>query len=54
MEIEPKPTKGRAGQVITRNHQRLIDLAIDSLQGDGHIGMPESVPDDKDQYQWYT
>ncbi len=30
IEIEPKPLIVRAGQVITRNNQRLIDLAIDS------------------------
>ena len=40
MEIEPKPIRVRAGQVITRPHQRLIDLAIYSMQDDEHIGMP--------------
>jgi hypothetical protein len=40
VEIEPKPTRGRLGQLITRTHQRLIDLAIDSSQDYEHIGMP--------------
>ncbi len=34
-EIEPKPTRGRVEQVIS-THQRLIDLAIDSVQDDAH------------------
>ncbi len=33
----------RAGQFTTRTHQRLIDLAIDSVEDDEHIGMPELV-----------
>jgi hypothetical protein len=49
MKIEPRPTRVRAGQVITRTHQRLIDLAIDSLQDDVHIGMPDLVSDVEDQ-----
>ncbi len=48
-EIEPKPTRGRAEQVISSTHQRLIDLAIDSVQDDEHIGMPDLVSDDEDQ-----
>ncbi len=32
MDVEPGPTRTRAGQVITRTHQRLINIAIDSLQ----------------------
>ncbi len=35
MDIEPKPVMGRAS--ITRTHQRLIDLAIDSLEDDEHV-----------------
>jgi hypothetical protein len=34
INIEPGPTRTRAGQVMTRTHQRLIDLAINSLQDD--------------------
>ncbi len=32
LEVEPRPKRTRAGQVVTRTHQRLIDAAIDSLQ----------------------
>ncbi len=49
MEIEPKPIRVSAGQVITSTHQRLIDLAIDSMQDDEHISMPDLVTDDEDQ-----
>jgi len=49
MKIEPRPTRVRAGQVITRTHQRLIDSAIDFLQDDVHIGMPDFETDDEDQ-----
>ena len=28
LDIEPRPTRTRAGQVITSTHQRLIDAAI--------------------------
>jgi hypothetical protein len=49
MEIEPKPVMVRAGQVMTRTHQRLIDLAIDSIENDEHIGMPDLVTDDENQ-----
>ncbi len=31
VEIEPSQTRCREGQVIARTHQRLIDLATDSL-----------------------
>jgi hypothetical protein len=48
-EIEPRPTRCRAGQIITSTHQRLIDLAIDSLQDDELIGMPDLESDDDDQ-----
>jgi hypothetical protein len=34
LEVEPRPTRTRAGQIITRTHQRLIDVGIDSLQED--------------------
>ncbi len=37
MDVEPGPTRTRAGQVIT-SHQRLIDVAIDSLQEDDYSG----------------
>ncbi len=31
MDVEPRPTRTRTGQVITSTHQRLIDVTIDSL-----------------------
>jgi hypothetical protein len=34
---------------VTRTHQRLIDLAIDSLQNDDYIGLPDLETDDDDQ-----
>ncbi len=49
MDVEPGPTRTRAGQVITRTHQRLIDLAIDSLQEDDYSGLPDLETDDDDQ-----
>jgi hypothetical protein len=49
VEIELRPTRCRAGKVITRTHQRLIDLAIDSLPDDEHIGMFNLESDDEDQ-----
>ncbi len=49
MDIEPRPTRTRAGQVVTRTYQRLIDLAIDSLQDDEHIGLPDLETDNDDQ-----
>jgi hypothetical protein len=49
VEIEPKPKRVRAGQVITRTYQRLNDLAIDSVQDDEHIGMPDLLSDYEDQ-----
>ncbi len=51
--LEPKPTRTRAEQVITRTHQRLIELAIDPLQEDDYSGLPATLPnmetDDDDQ-----
>ncbi len=35
MDVEPGLTRTRAAQVVTSTHQRLIDLAIDSLQDHG-------------------
>jgi hypothetical protein len=54
MKIEPRvprPTRTRAGQVITRTHQQLIDLAMDSLQDDQDrdSGPPDLETDDDDQ-----
>jgi hypothetical protein len=43
MDVEPGPTRTRAGRVITSTHQRLIDLAIDSLQEDDNSGLPLGV-----------
>jgi hypothetical protein len=49
MVVEPGPTRTRAGQVVTRTHQQLIDLAIDSLQEDDFSGPPDLETDDDDQ-----
>ncbi len=49
MDVEPGPTRTRARQVITRSHQRLIDLAIDSLQDNDYSGLPNLETDDGDQ-----
>ncbi len=49
MEIEPGPTRARAGQVMTRIPQRLINLAIDPLQDDEDSGQPDSETDEDDQ-----
>ncbi len=48
-ETEPKPIMVRAGQDITRTHQCLVDLAIDSMEYDEHVGLPNLVIDDEDQ-----
>jgi hypothetical protein len=49
-DVEPGPTRTRAGQVITHAHQRLIDLPIDSLQeDDDYSGLPNLETDDDDQ-----
>jgi hypothetical protein len=34
MDVEPRPTSTMEGQVVTRTHQGLIDVAIDFLQED--------------------
>jgi hypothetical protein len=48
----------RAGQDITQTHQRLIDLAIDSMEVDEHIGMPDLLADDANlesiDHRWYA
>jgi hypothetical protein len=49
LEVEPRPISTRAGQVITRTHQRLIDVAIDSLQDDEDSGPPNLETDDDGQ-----
>jgi hypothetical protein len=49
MDVEPGPTRTRAAQVVTRSHQRLIDLTIDSLQEDDYSGLPDLETDDGDQ-----
>ena len=46
LEVEPRPIRIRAGRIITRNHQRLIDVAIDSLQDDDDSGPPDLESDD--------
>ena len=49
LDVEPRPTRTKAGQVITRTHQRLIDVAIDSLQDDDYSGLPDLETDDDEQ-----
>ncbi len=51
MDVEPRPTRTRAGQVITRTHwhQQLINVAIDSLQEDDYSGLPDLETDDHEQ-----
>jgi hypothetical protein len=49
MHVEPKLTRTRAGQVITCTHQRLIYVAIDSLQEDDYSGLPNLETDDDEQ-----
>jgi hypothetical protein len=46
--VEPRPTRTRAGQMITSTHQRLINVAIDSLQEDDYTGsgLPDLETDD--------
>jgi hypothetical protein len=39
----------RAGQVITSTHQRLINMAIDSMGNYEHISLPNLVTDNEDQ-----
>jgi hypothetical protein len=48
-DVEPGPTRTRAGQVVTHAHQRLIDLGIDSLQEDDYSGLPNLETDDDDR-----
>ncbi len=49
MDDAPGPTRKRAGQVITHTHQRLIDVAIDSLQEDDYSGLPDVETNDDEQ-----
>jgi hypothetical protein len=49
MDVEPGPTRTRAGQVVACIHQRLIDLAIDYLQEDDCSGLPDLETDNDDQ-----
>jgi hypothetical protein len=49
LEVEPRPIRIRAGRIITRNHQRLIDVAIDSLQDDDDSGPPDLESFDDEQ-----
>jgi hypothetical protein len=55
MQIEPKPIMVRAGQVIIR-HQRLINMVMDLMENDEHIGLPNLVTDEggSGKYQWYA
>jgi hypothetical protein len=51
LEVEPRPIriKALAGRVMTRTHQRLIDVAIDSLQDDEDSGPPDLESDYDEQ-----
>ncbi len=49
LEVEPRPIRTRAGRVMTSTHQRLIDVAIDSLQEDEDGGPPDLESDDDEQ-----
>jgi hypothetical protein len=50
VDIEPTPIMMvRAGQVITSTHQRLIDMAKDSMKNDEYIGLPDLGTDNEDQ-----
>jgi hypothetical protein len=49
MEIEPRPTRTRAGHVMALIYQQSIDLAMDSLQDDADSGPPYLETDDDDQ-----
>ncbi len=49
MDVEPWPTGTRAEQVVTRAHQQLIDIAINSLQEDDYSGLPVLETDDDEQ-----
>jgi hypothetical protein len=49
MDVAPRPTRTRAGQAITSTHQRLIDVAIDSLQEDDYSGLSDLETDDDEQ-----
>ncbi len=49
MDVDPGPTRRRAVQVITSTYQRLIDIAIDSLQENDDSGLPKLETDDDDQ-----
>jgi hypothetical protein len=48
----------RAGKDITQTHQQLIDLAIDSMENDEHIEMPDFLADDATlesiDHRWYA
>ncbi len=49
MEIKPKPVMVRTGQVMISTHQRLVNLAVDSIGNDEHIWMSDLVADDEHQ-----
>ena len=49
MDVEPRPTRTRAGQVITRTRQQSTDVAIDSFQEDDYSGLPDLETDDDEQ-----
>jgi hypothetical protein len=49
LEVEPRPIRIRAGRVMTRTHQRLIDVAIDSLPDDEGSDPPDLESDDDEQ-----
>ena len=47
--IEPNPPRRRAGQVTIGSHQRLIEIAIDSMHDYEDNSVPDLESDDEDQ-----
>jgi hypothetical protein len=49
MDVEPEPTRTRAGQFITRTDQQSIDSDIGSLQDKDCSGLPDLETDNDEQ-----
>ncbi len=47
--VEPKSAMIRAEQVISRTHQRLISMTIDSMENNERLGLPDLVTGNEDQ-----
>jgi hypothetical protein len=55
VEIEPRPIRCRAGQVITSTHQRFIDLSINSLpDASDEDSCPPDLESDHDDQESFT